>query len=78
MFASYLATNVLIFEKESNAKEMDDMIWRLSPTDQIKLSTTPPPVSSTEIPLKDKCEPLYVLVYAHCGVWFLFLVSFKK
>ncbi|XP_050526719.1 transmembrane protein 192 isoform X2 [Daktulosphaira vitifoliae] len=23
---------------------------------------------------KDKCEPLYTLVYAHCCVWFLFLV----
>lgn len=78
VLASYLASNVLIFEKKSNGREMDDMTWRLSPSDQIKLSTSPPIVSSTELPLKDKCEPLYVLVYAHCGVWFLFLVSSRK
>lgn len=76
LLAIYLASNILIFEKKSNRKEMDDIVWRLFPTEQQDLSTTSLPVSTTEQPpAKDKCEPLYVLVYAHCCVWFLFLVS---
>lgn len=49
---------------------MDDIVWRLIPTEQHGTTT-----STTDLPPKDKCEPLYVLVYAHCCVWFLFLVS---
>lgn len=53
---------------------MDDITWR----SQFDVMTTTqlPTSSTTELPLsKDKCEPLYVLIYAHCFVWFLFLVS---
>lgn len=69
LFAVYLESNVLIFEKNTNKKEMDDIVWRLIPTEQHGTTT-----STTDLPPKDKCEPLYVLVYAHCCVWFLFLV----
>lgn len=74
LFAVYLESNVLIFEKNTNKKEMDDIVWRLIPIEQHG-TTTPKISSATDIPPKDKCEPLYVLVYAHCCVWFLFLVS---
>lgn len=50
---------------------MDDVVWRLIPSEQHGITT-----STTDLPPKDKCEPLYVLVYAHCCVWFLFLVSY--
>lgn len=70
LLALYLASNVLIFEKKSNGNEIDDIIWRSSISEQRVLDN-----STTELPTsKDKCEPLYVLVYAHCCVWFLFLV----
>ncbi|XP_022163154.1 uncharacterized protein LOC111028723 [Myzus persicae] len=72
LFAVYLESNVLIFEKNTNKKEMDDIVWRLIPIEQH--GTTPTISSTTDLPPKDKCEPLYVLVYAHCCVWFLFLV----
>ncbi|XP_025207504.1 uncharacterized protein LOC112603228 [Melanaphis sacchari] len=72
LFAVYLESNVLIFEKIVNKKEMDDTVWRLKPLEQI--GTTTSISTTTDLPPKDKCEPLYVLVYAHCCVWFLFLV----
>lgn len=76
LLAIYLASNVLIFEKKSNGNEMDDIIWRSSLSEQQGLDTTILSISTTELPIsKDKCEPLYVLVYAHCCVWFLFLVN---
>lgn len=53
---------------------MDDISWRSLPYD---LNTHLPISSTTENPIsKDKCEPLYVLIYAHCFMWFLFLVSY--
>lgn len=77
VLAIYLESNVLIFERNSNKKEMEDIVWRLSPTEQHGVSTSRSTISlTTDLPPKDKCEPLYVLVYAHCCVWFLFLVSF--
>lgn len=58
-----------------NEKEMDDIAWRSYSTEENY--TTLSSVMSTTMPTtKDKCEPLYVLVYANCFVWFLFLVSF--
>lgn len=74
--AVYLVSNVLIFGQEINEKEMDDITWRSYHSEQHY--STIVPITSTTIVLptsKDKCEPLYVLVYANCFVWFLFLVS---
>jgi len=74
LLSIYMVSNILIFEKKS--KEMDDTLWRLEHHDY---STNTSQISSTTEPphSKDKCEPLYFLIYAHCFVWFLFLVCFK-
>lgn len=77
VLAIYLGSNILVFEKKNNGKEIDDIEFRLSPNNQHNILTSPVS-STTELPVtKDKCEPLYVLVYVHCCVWFLFLVSYK-
>lgn len=77
VLAIYLGSNILIFEKKPNRKEIDDIEFRLSINHQHN-DMTVPISSTTELPVtKDKCEPLYVLVYVHCCVWFLFLVSYK-
>lgn len=74
----FLTSDILIFETKSTVKEIDDILWRF-PSDQPELyesSTQSVNPSTKKLPTsKDKCEPLYVLVYAHCFVWFLFLVS---
>lgn len=60
----------------TNEKEIDDITWRSYRTEQHHTIFTPPMPTTTALPTpKDKCEPLYVLVYANCLVWFLFLVS---
>jgi hypothetical protein len=74
--AVYLVSNVLIFGEEINEKEMDDITWRSYHFEQHYYTTSPIMTTTTVLPTpKDKCEPLYVLVYANCFVWFLFLVS---
>lgn len=74
LFGIYLTSNVLIFEKKINDKEMDDIEFRSSTINQYLTTQMP---SLTDLPpSKDNCEPLYILIYAHCCVWFLFLVSY--
>jgi len=72
LFGVYLTSNVLIFEKRINDKEMDDIGFRSSTINQYLTTQMP---SLTDLPpSKDNCEPLYILIYAHCCVWFLFLI----
>ncbi|VVC29777.1 TMEM192 family [Cinara cedri] len=68
----YLVSNFLIFEENSNGKEDDNFEWNLLNTDHY--SITIHKNSSTIISSKDNCEPLYILVYIHCCVWFIFLI----
>lgn len=71
----YLTSNVLVFEKKINDKELEDIEFRSSTINQNVLTTIMPSVKDLPPP-KDKCEPLYILIYGHCCVWFLFLVSY--
>lgn len=75
LFSLYLVSNFLIFDKNSNAKGINDFAWHsLNKEDQYSTTLKN---SSTIISSKDNCEPLYILIYIHCSVWFIFLVSFK-
>ncbi|XP_050439296.1 uncharacterized protein LOC126844881 [Adelges cooleyi] len=74
----------------NSIKMADETVWRLFTTSGEKQhvnntnylpainlttsTTTPSPTPTPSPNQNDKCEPLYALVYAHCCVWFLFLI----
>jgi len=70
LFGVYLTSDVLVFKKE-----LDDVEFRSSAVNQYVSTTSVPSIRDLP-PSKDKCEPLYILIYIHCFVWFLFLVIY--
>lgn len=66
LFSLYLISDILIFEKKTDNFALNSF------NTEHQYSTTTHSSSSV-----DNCEPLYILIYIHCCVWFIFLVSPK-